>query len=1794
MKFIVVRMLHLFILVSCIAPSSEQGGEDISVDNEGVYTPISYKINGKEVEGDFDLGEYETGSDTIAITVDVKNNTRFPMTQMGFSYPGQVSKVFDFYDSSGGEPAYPGEGGTCTTVLYPQASCQIILSFYVAKSGVYEQQGMFYYKNLVEDDNRVVNFRIVAGQPASLIFDDGSTNQFWFGNKVGNAKKPVLERADIITYSRSLLIQNKGELSAKNVNITLPTTCASYDQTFTGDLLNYTQSGFPSVNYCEPWSILHDCPSELGVDESCSATITFVPPNQDPQWGFDQALEEVNYQAKVSIKYESSPVSSSLTTLTGNFVTNSTTIQARFKTTKLEQDFGDEVIVGNKKYDIFQIRNDGYREGELKMFVFSKDLSGSYHGEDKVYCRKYDSSSGYFKCYNEDFSTEYSLEDFPFVINGRDGCFAAPGDDPVYVPIDGTCVFDIIFQPSINYKQRYDFKYNIAINYDARHKGLETIKEVPLFDIVSKSLHTGKIEVSSIKFGGFDESLAGAIADIGIDQSVDLGRLALLSQGYEFWRTLSITFQNTGGADIDIYKAFSGITGGSTGKIELTTADGLNIGPHDIKYFKNVKIDSNNCGVSGKLEGDPNLNSGVPSSKCIITMEFAPIAQATNQKQDESMFDNLNLDPPQKMFTFTYHDGSNYSDLNRFGGSPDISSSETDAWKEYNVGITAKLIQKGILADYSELNADAGQLVRGNIKYRNLIFHNIGTGPISWIPYTGDTIDLYDPSQLNNGLTRVSVADPENYGGANYDCNKVFDFGYKGLDDNEDGNADSADVTLIKNRLATADSGAPLKKLKKLEKCVLRLRYQSTSHQYANVFTYSSIILKHINSNSLVSENKLYSVANGNLNKDVSVDFYDGDADGQQDIGTDFTKEFGEFFETTNSHLINKVSAKASFKPMARLVAVNPEPYMSASIVMPPFNQPSFDYLGLDDNVITQSAKSYARQFFSAQNLPYSYFLNGGSTGQDDPNVNTCQSVGYFESCSSRHFIKNEIDNGSIDDSDVDYVFHAGTFPINEGVYIKMSIVNVTDTNAKITNVSTSNMSDIDYSFGFAAEYVSPVNESLGKASPGSSAITGGFDVPLVFIGYTVGRHSMTYEVTYETGRDSLPTSTFKVRIIADVLDTIGRASVEVEDFDTTTGTAVLTGTKTPVGTGYNHDFHGSDFIEYKAVEVSARSETAPYLKKRVHVKNESGFKMHNLSIKYLDTPISDEASQKLSFSDTALNRAIRVMDNTCDDNNYLDDSQSCHIDLWYQPDKDDEETQLSLSLLYDTGNNRNQFVQQNIRLSFVPQEPSEVTFDQSINSEFINYDDRETGEPFNVEAYVLDFGTVTYNQNNFSYSFQKKLDNNNTQTRASLLKQYEKHRGLGNSGYDSSDITDYDSDGYTTIYVSGSSTPKIEVKANEACLFGGTNEASLDKVDKGFNQNTVEECFLKIIFTPGINMLGRSLSFTEKDDVSEVYFELEYYNNKRSSTDSVFVTLVGKVKPPASVLDNAQPYSDVVSYSGSEIQFNWTSMSPVSPEVGGIIGYRVFYSKFPDDLGNVLDMMDTNAKHVDVYTGNSIILNDSYIQDLTKYYIKVVAIRSNSGYTAGGFNNLPSGEFLSFPVIDNLEVVVPSSDFFYNHQGKMLVSYNKESGRHKYFEAISVCQNLSPVYISDKGMQSLKTFDLITQAAWDAIEVDLLVNSDYPEVGRVRHWIKSGLIYDIDNIFQNHPDYNSSNSYQRFESLLQAYFRSSSTHISEYGTSLVAKTEGGLFNNSVYEGYEAFMGPGIPEGIARCYIPLD
>src|SRR5690606_33500805 len=137
-----------------------------------------------------------------------------------------------------------------------------------------------------------------------------------------------------------------------------------------------------------------------------------------------------------------------------------------------------------------------------------------------------------------------------------------------------------------------------------------------------------------------------------------------------------------------------------------------------------------------------------------------------------------------------YHNGTNFSDLNIKTEVPDINSSVTEAWKEIKVGLTAKLVTKGYLKSYSSMNANIGQVVRGREVYKNFIFTNIGTGPISYLPYIGRKIDHESNLVFENGAQRVDVPDPSLYG-ANYDCNDVIDFDYHASDD----------VATIQNRL---------------------------------------------------------------------------------------------------------------------------------------------------------------------------------------------------------------------------------------------------------------------------------------------------------------------------------------------------------------------------------------------------------------------------------------------------------------------------------------------------------------------------------------------------------------------------------------------------------------------------------------------------------------------------------------------------------------------------------------------------------------------------------------------------------------------------------------------------------------------------------------------------------------------------------------------------------------------------------------------------------------------------------
>lgn len=1763
--FNLFSILLLFIVLAACQDDSSQPDKNIRVENGGIFIPISLKVNGVESSGTLDLGEYVTGSDPVVLELDLTNNTEYPLKEIALNFPGRISKFYDFYQEDEGEGVFPGSGGTCKETLAAKKSCKIFLSFSANKSGLYAQNIELRYRNLIENEGKTFTFETVAGQPASLIFDDGSTNNFFFGNKVGAAQKPVLERSEVQNYHRKLIMSNRGELTARDVSISLPFSCSSSDEGFSGSLTSYTKDASPPKNFCDAWIMSHNCPPSLAPAESCEIEVTFTPTNQDQSWGFDNVLDEVYFSSKVNVSYKDTP-DINVTSLRGNFESYSTTIAARFETSKADVTFEDEVTVGNFVADIFQIKNVGYRDGEVLSFEFVKN-DGTKDGVDRTFCVLTDSSTTYLKCFDETLTIELGLNEFPFIVSQRGECFTSPSHFSNYIDIDEQCILDIRFQPSLEYKERKSFGYDLLLNYDSRWKGNELLRQKDLFDVSSSSLHAGVLVVSKVEFDGTSKDLLGRIINENIDESVDLGRLALLSKGYETYRPIKITFQNIGGASVDIYKAFSGIASGQMGLTELDSVTNKTVGNYTTKYFKDIKIDQSNCGSLGVLIGDP---SGSAQSKCVVSMLFAPVSMDTTAEQNESMFDLMTGVSPLKIFSMKYHDQSNFTDTNIESTIPDIDKTNTLAWKEVHLGIKAQLIEKGFLADYSTQSKSIPALYRDNTEYLNFKFQNIGTGPISWIPYKGNYIDAEGTPFLGDGIERVAVASPSDYG-ADYDCNDVFDFDFTGFDADGDGTANtSSDVTTIQNRLAGKSV------LNKLESCVLRLKVSDTTRYYSEGESIAAaeedLITQYFYSDLLNNTEQAYFIATGlrqQITKSIEASFFDGDASGQVASGStnEFNRNFGEYFEVGSSHLKGAISANAVFFEQAKLIPTDPKPYMSAVIYRPSVDFPGFSNV-INGTTVNVGANSVVARYYSALNT--------------ENNHADCY---FFQSCFSPSYVENSRLSGDFDTANIDYIVHAGSFPVGQNIPFSFSISNAGKFMTVLSGESLVGDPEIDFDTSYSSangRNVGATNVTRGLATVGAKEVKLNLNAP------SPGVYSSVYTIQYVTGRGNTNTSMeLKVKVVAEVISAIPEIKIEYSDYDADNN---LIGTRYALGTGLNHTEAASGLL-LDAVQMTEADPNGPALKKRLYLKNTGTASATTVSLRFNDDPLATSPTNLVGIGPLS-NKSIKVIESDCDFVNSftITTNSECYMDIWYQPVLKDSPEELSLSINYDTGASRNQFIQENVLLSFAPLSPSVLEL-ASTPLQNIQYRDREDSNLLKSgqKAYILNLGTVTYDQVNKAYTVVKEVLNPGVDTRASLVRQYEKYQSISNPNLAPSDVT-YDGSGYTQIYGANN----VSVFANEVCLFGGTAESSLPDSQKGFNGDTSEKCYFKFVFTPGINIIGKSLSFTEVDDVSENYFYLEYYNNKRDSFDKIFMTFTGKFLPPSSSLSATPAYFDVEAISGGEISFSWNHLDPNSAALGPVVGYRVFYTRYPNEIASLFDVLEKNPNFIDVLSDNYTVINNSYIQDLTSYYINIMAIRYNPSYTAGLFPSLASGLFLSEATGIKTKITTPSLEFFYDYEAHSLITYDKESGIHDFFEAIDTCENLGSILISENGTSVEGFYKLINQEAWDAIEFDFNSTTDYGGANPrgIPHWLDEGLSFNIDAIFGGGGvvGYDSSKTYQRFEVEGLFYIRPSGETQATYGAN-VAKTEGGVFNYLDYEGY---VSPTVKEGFARCFVPLN
>src|SRR5690606_25702523 len=145
----------------------------------------------------------------------------------------------------------------------------------------------------------------------------------------------------------------------RNINIEKLISCSSL------------KTGNCPVGYEDPWRLEHNCPETLTPLESCLVDMYFIPLNQDPTSGFEEELEEIYYKGEINVEYDSTPFGKK-STLSGVFETNSTTIRARFSSSKGNILFPDPIVTGNYIVDILKIQNNGYREGQIRKIIFEK------------------------------------------------------------------------------------------------------------------------------------------------------------------------------------------------------------------------------------------------------------------------------------------------------------------------------------------------------------------------------------------------------------------------------------------------------------------------------------------------------------------------------------------------------------------------------------------------------------------------------------------------------------------------------------------------------------------------------------------------------------------------------------------------------------------------------------------------------------------------------------------------------------------------------------------------------------------------------------------------------------------------------------------------------------------------------------------------------------------------------------------------------------------------------------------------------------------------------------------------------------------------------------------------------------------------------------------------------------------------------------------------------------------------------------------------------------------------------
>lgn len=1767
------KKIHLIILIiffqSCLLPKTN---EDVArVKTEGVFNPVTFEVIGYE---DGFLGYFLIGGDPKKVRVLLRNNSLYDITDIELYLSTESTMGLRFW-SEESIAEFPGETGDCQRVLGPGDECEMHL-MYIPEGieGLVEQEVKLNYTNLVErvdDESLVIRLSASAGRPANLI----TSNEIdWYN--FGVRERTFEERE----YRQEIEIVNIGGLPARNIDM----------------ILQHNSEG-------EAFYVDGDCGQSILPNESCHLEVVYSSQNYSSS--SPDGDEDMVYSALLRFDYLNDP-SDNLANYNINFQATSATIEGRLVARGNNPVF-EQLVVGNNQTRRINIRNEGFKESVLRKIHFRL-------GSETIATCVRDNTMSETELTCLDSNQEVlELPDFPFRIVDLDECVTdielvedytnkeVHSSELRYIMPPSEefgggelCSFDLTFWPSITYTGEEwpgNSLSNTSILFDYDSTWLDEVtlygqssSNEYLFEVLEATYMPAGILSSSLTFDNIDQEKNSSCYDseTGIlltdylnlsdcinngnewKEDYDLGRVALVSSPL-YQKNLTFNLENIAGSALHIESITTKGDDGSDFSIS-------NIAATINHYFRSAS--QINCLEIGLTE----------DVTCSFQMNLAPLASVLSDPQEAEdeennwMFDNP--DQGTRSFVIRYDDGTSLND----DGTP-------VELKEVELKLNANLVRVGQLAYYLESASDAlasnQNIISGNTEYNFIIIENVGTGSIPYlsldpvnnllVPNAGEGEECTDsrpqcnphPFQIIpiSDVPPSRQIDPTTY---DHDCRRLIL--REGLQDEFD------------DLYAAAFSSGPTSldfldwDLQPLlgagEKCVLAVQVELRESD----FDFRSI------TGSGAQESRprwrlKYSISQGpnysielmtpNISRELSFIYFDGDGVGDADFEPD-VEGFGQRKEIFGG----EYTINTSFDSPYRIYPERATPSSSAVIYRPEVNLdailPSdYDWYNQSINVnspATQKLYQYRgeRRYLDLNNC--------------NNNLSSCLSARYIEL--SDFFSRNDVGNW-FDESQHEYMFHAGTFPYDPassgGDTVKASEVyslffrlsGYGDFNPfSSTCMDGGLVIDIEQSQCIDNGYEWLSGGVMDLIESDRIVFTTNDSDRLCFgnnCSFTPGPGSETTPITFNNINRSL---NFRFRPNGSSDPAVGYLSYsyypglydESGELLKLTKTVVIIAEETssysyPIVTSQQNLPLSLPEREIELSEVNAAASSAEEENTVLFSSIAGSAEPKRKTIRIINDDNEPMRIHRLLFTDNINNRTnnsgltssnVSIVSNNCIRRDLTNQGDSCSIVVEFRPVASQSQP-LELMGVFNYSIGENQYLSRSFNVHFYPVEPanffadiSETYFVGLNNYYILNFGRFHSSNPIVLVDHPIHFETPI-GFNDFEV-YNEEVE------KGSFLAQYWHHNGapscldvpieLG----DECDYPTFNSSNWVTIY----EDDLILIDANEPCFYGDDlDDDTIPLNEKGLSSNSSSTCLLRPVFRANVANAWQDYDFTDIEN----QFSLKYFSVKWESIKEIFFAISASVEPNPSVASSYN-YINVQSSDDGRISFSWSEMGDndfggdATSSWGPITGYEVLYSELSDDLERIHE-----ENFESVYTG----MNQSVVLDgldpLTYYYIRVAAVREdpNSGTS-----------YLSLdPVWETLDVVVPSIHTFYDHGSNTLVdryitNFPNIGNRS---QAQSWCSQQSPLLnnfgnsaaLSKNGNLISPSKRLISSGVIDSLIEDPDL-SDY-NTDIYMHWL-SDSTRNVADVFSEHGPFSSADTFRllTFDDGHLAYLKSCST----------------------------------------------